>query len=150
MEPVSILGGIVFGFVIWFLVRYLVAGLYTVAQNERAVKTSFGRAERVGDATTLDDPIGEALLPEERERYRFPQVRVVPPGGPYFKWPWEKVHKVNVATQTVSMAFDPDEPQANEGGTRLSAVTKDQLDTGLTGQFVTASPSAISTRISSV
>ena len=35
-----------FGFVIWFLVRYLVAGLYTVAQNERAVKTSFGRAER--------------------------------------------------------------------------------------------------------
>ncbi len=50
MTPVSIFAGMIFGFVIWFLVRYLVAGLYTVAQNERAVKTSFGRAERVGDA----------------------------------------------------------------------------------------------------
>lgn len=135
MEPVSILAGMVVGFVLWFLVRYLVAGLYTVDQNERAVKTSFGRAERVGDATTLEDPIAEALDPEDRERYRYPQVRVVPPGGPYFKWPWEKVHKVNVATQTVSMAFDPDDPSANENGTRLSAVTKDQLDTGLTGQI---------------
>ena len=36
--------GIVVGFIAWFLVRYLVAGLYTVNQNERAVKTSFGRA----------------------------------------------------------------------------------------------------------
>ena len=124
-----------FGFVLWFLVRYLVAGLYTVDQNERAVKTSFGRAERIGDATTLDDPVSESLAPEERERYRYPQVRVVPPGGPYFKWPWERVHKVNVATQTVSMAFDPEDPHANEQGTRLSAVTKDQLDTGLTGQI---------------
>jgi len=135
MAPVSILVGMLFGFVAWFLVRYLVAGLYTVAQNERAVKTSFGRAVRVGDATTLEDAVGETLPPDDRERYRYPQVRVVPPGGPYFKWPWEKVHKVNVATQTVSMAFDPDEPTANEHGTRLSAVTKDQLDTGLTGQI---------------
>ena len=49
--------GMVFGFIVWFLVRYLVAGLYTVNQNERAVKTSFGRADRLGAATTLDDPI---------------------------------------------------------------------------------------------
>jgi regulator of protease activity HflC (stomatin/prohibitin superfamily) len=40
--------GCVIGFVAWFLVRYLAAGFYTVNQNERAVKTSFGRAERVG------------------------------------------------------------------------------------------------------
>ena len=131
----DIAAGLFLGFVLWFLVRYLVAGLYTVDQNERAVKTSFGRADRVGDATTLDDPVSESLAEEDRDRYRYPQVRVVRPGGPYFKWPWEKVHKVNVATQTVSMAFDPDDPRSNEGGTRLSAVTKDQLDTGLTGQI---------------
>ena len=95
----SILAGFVLGFILWFLVRYLVAGLYTVDQNERAVKTSFGRAERLGTATTWEDPIAESLAPDDRERYRYPQVRVVPPGGPYFKWPWEKVHKVNVATR---------------------------------------------------
>ncbi len=131
----SILAGIVVGFVTWFLVRYLVAGLYTVDQNERAVKTSFGRAERVGDTTTLKDPIAEALLADEKERYCYPQVRVIPPGGPYFKWPWERVLKVSVATQTVNMAFDPETPSANQEGTVLEAVTKDQLNTGLTGQI---------------
>ena len=79
--------GCMIGFVGWFLVRYLVAGIYTVNQNERGVKTSFGRAERVGDATTAQDPIAAQLTDEERERYNYPQVRVIPPGGPYFKWP---------------------------------------------------------------
>lgn len=132
---ISILFGIAVGFAAWFLVRYLVAGLYTVNQNERAVKTSFGRAERVGDSTTLEDPIAEFLQEDERERYVYPQVRVIPPGGPYFKWPWEKVYKVSVATQTISMAFDPETPEANQGGTILEAVTKDQLNTGLSGQI---------------
>ena len=104
-------------------------------QNERAVKTSFGRAERVGTATTLDDPMAENLRPEERERYNYPQVRVIPPGGPYFKWPWEKVYKVSVATQTVNMAHDPEDPSANYQGSLLEAVTKDQLNTGLKGQI---------------
>ncbi len=36
----SIVVGIAVSFVGWFLVRYLVAGLYTVNENERAVKTS--------------------------------------------------------------------------------------------------------------
>jgi regulator of protease activity HflC (stomatin/prohibitin superfamily) len=131
----SIIFGIGVGFVAWFLVRYLVAGIYTVDQNERAVKTSFGRAERVGDATILTDPIAAGLRPEERERYAYPQLRVIPPGGPYFKWPWERVYKVSVATQTVNMAWDPEQPAANAGGQTLEAVTKDQLNTGLTGQI---------------
>ncbi len=131
----TILFGVVVGFVAWFLVRYLVAGIYTVKQNERGVKNSFGRVERVGSATTLQDPIAEPLLPEERERYTYPQVRVIPPGGPYFKWPWQKIYKVSVATQTLNMAFDPETPSANQGGTVLEAVTKDQLNTGLTGQI---------------
>src|SRR5512140_2824606 len=135
LTPMNIILGMVIGFVAWFLVRYLVAGIYTVNQNERDVKTSFGRAERVGTATTLQDPIAESLLPEEKDRYAYPQVRVIPPGGPYFKWPWERVYKVSVATQTVNMAFDPETPTANQGGRVLEAVTKDQLNTGLTGQL---------------
>src|SRR5882672_2922632 len=131
----TIIAGVAVGLVAWFLVRYLVAGVFTVDQNERAVKTRFGRAERVGASTTLQDPISENLRPEEKERYSYPQVRVIPPGGPYFKWPWEKVHKVSVATQTLNMAYDPETPSANQGGTVVEAVTKDQLNTGLTGQL---------------
>lgn len=99
------------------------------------MKTSFGRAQRVGTATTLDDPISEHLDAGERDRYTYPQVRVIQPGGPYFKWPWETVHKVSIATETVSIAWDPLDKSANEGGTILEAVTKDQLNTGLTGQL---------------
>jgi regulator of protease activity HflC (stomatin/prohibitin superfamily) len=127
--------GCVIGFIAWFLVRYLAAGFYTVNQNERAVKTSFGRAERVGDAMTAQDPIAEQLTAEEKERYNYPQVRVIPPGGPYFKWPWETVYKVSIATQTINMAQDPENPLANQSGQILEAVTKDQLNTGLKGQI---------------
>jgi regulator of protease activity HflC (stomatin/prohibitin superfamily) len=123
------------GFVIWFLVRYLVGGLYTVNQNERAVKTSFGRAQRVGKATTLDDPISQPLTADQKERYCYPQVRVIQPGGPYFKWPWETVHKATIATETVNIGWDPEDLKANNNGTMLEAVTKDQLNTGLTGQL---------------
>lgn len=129
-----LLGGII-GFVVWFLSRYLIGGLYTVDQNERAVKTIFGRADRVPDMTTLSDPISESLTEDEKLRYIYPQVRVIPPGGPYFKWPWEKVYKVSVATQTLGMAFDPDDPSANNDGQLLEAVTRDQLNTGLSGQI---------------
>lgn len=131
----TILLGCLIGFVIWFLAAYLVGGLYTVNQNERAVKTSFGRAQRVGTATTLDDPISDTLSADQRERYSYPQVRVIQPGGPYFKWPWETVHKVSIATETVNIGWDPEDARANNNGTMLEAVTKDQLNTGLTGQL---------------
>lgn len=131
----SIIIGCIFGFVVWFLMRYLVSGIYTVDQNERAVKTRFGRAERIQGLTTLDDPVSEMLNDDQKLRYTYPQVRVIMPGGPYFKWPWEKVHKVSIATETVNMAWDPEDPSANYGGTMLEAVTKDQLNTGLTGQI---------------
>ena len=128
--------GAVIGLFAWFLLRFVVMGLYTVDQNERAVKTRCGRAVRVtGGKTTLDDPIAESLRPEERPRYCYPQVRVIQPGGPYFKMPWERIHKVSIATMTVNMALDLEDRSANDGGTRLEAVTKDQLNTGLTGQI---------------
>lgn len=133
MPDISV--GIFLGFIAWFVVRYVVGGFFTVNQNERAVKTSFGRAERVGDASTAEDPISAGLTAEEKARYGCPQVRVIPPGGPYFKWPWEKVFKVSISTETASMAMDPGAPSANQGGTVLEAVTKDQLNTGLSGQI---------------
>jgi regulator of protease activity HflC (stomatin/prohibitin superfamily) len=128
--------GFLIGFFLWFIARVVVGGIFTVDQNERAVKTSFGRAERLpGDKTTLDDPIAGFLAEDERTRYVYPQVRVIPPGGPYLKMPWEKVRKVSLATTTINMALDLENPSANENGTRLEAVTKDQLNTGLTGQI---------------
>ncbi|HEX2952148.1 MAG TPA: SPFH domain-containing protein [Armatimonadota bacterium] len=127
--------GIMLGLAAWVLVRCILGGFYTVDQNQRAIKTVFGRAQRVGNARTLNDPISESLSGDEKQRYDYPQVRVIMPGGPYFKWPWERVYKVSIATETLNMAFDPSSPDANTGGTILEAVTKDQLNTGLTGQI---------------
>ena len=126
---------VLLGAAAWFLFLFVLRGFYTVDQNERAVKTVFGRAQRLGSLTTLEDGIADVLRDTERERYRYPQVRVIMPGGPYFKWPWEKVYKVSIATKTANMAFDPQDPSANNGNTMLEAVTKDHLNTGLTGQI---------------
>ena len=75
--------GIVVGVVAWFVVRYLLAGLYTVDQNERAVKTVLRPRAAAGrrDHARRSD-LRRALRADERERYRYPQVRVIPPGGP--------------------------------------------------------------------
>ncbi len=132
---VAICPGIILGFLGWFFIRYVLSGFYTVDQNERAVKTSFGRANRLGKGTTLEDPVSEALNDKDRERYSYPLVQVIQPGGPYFKWPWQKIHKVSIATQTMNMALDLETPSANKNGTELDAVTKDQLKIGLSGQI---------------
>lgn len=132
----EVAAGLFLGVLGFLLVRVFARGFFTVGQNERAVKTRFGRAERIrAGATTLELPIAQALRPDERERYAYPQVVVLPPGGPYFKWPWEQVHKASIATTTTSLAYDPEHPDANEGGRRLDAVTKDHLDTKISGQI---------------
>jgi regulator of protease activity HflC (stomatin/prohibitin superfamily) len=130
----EIVAGIFLGFVAYFIVRAILTGIYTVDQNERAVLTTFGRAERL-NGTTLEDPIAESLNDEEKKRYNYPQLRVIGPGGPYFKLPWQRLYKVTVATQTLNIAFDPESPMANNNNQMLEAVTKDQLNTGLTGQL---------------
>jgi regulator of protease activity HflC (stomatin/prohibitin superfamily) len=126
--------GLIVGFWAWFAIRHGAGGFYTVGPNERAVLTTFGRATRLGEQTTLSDPISTTLKPEERERYAYPLVRVIGPGF-YWKLPWQRVHRVSIATGTVSIAFDPESPEANSGGQVLEGVTKDQLNIGLTGQL---------------
>jgi regulator of protease activity HflC (stomatin/prohibitin superfamily) len=130
----AIFFGAILGLFGYLVARIILTGIYTVDQNERAVLTTFGRAERL-EGTTLDDPIAESLTSEERERYAYPQLRVIGPGGPYFKMPWQQVYKVSVATQTLNIAFDPESPSANNNNQVLDAVTKDQLNTGLMGQL---------------
>jgi regulator of protease activity HflC (stomatin/prohibitin superfamily) len=126
--------GIFFGFLLWFAVRYGVGGFYTVGPSERAVMSSCGRAQRLGDRSTLQDTIAQSLREDERERYVYPQVRVIPPGF-YWRFPWQGVHRASVATGTASVGFDPEDPRANEAGRVLDGVTKDQLNIGLTGQL---------------
>jgi regulator of protease activity HflC (stomatin/prohibitin superfamily) len=130
-----IIAGMAWGILAWLVIYWGLSGFYTVEQNERGVVTSFGRAQRIKDKTTLDLPMVEHLSPDHRSRYIYPQVKVVGPGGPYFKFPWQKVHKVNVSIATASVAYDPEEPHVNQAGTILDAVTKDQLNIGVTGQL---------------
>ena len=127
--------GSFFGFCVFTVLAVVVRGFFTVEQNERAIITTFGKAQRIPGVTTLESPIAEHLSDDYRSRYSYPQLRVIGPGGPYFKWPWQKVHKVDVAIRTVSLAWDPEDMAANKQGTILEAVTKDQLNIGITGQI---------------
>lgn len=114
------------GLMIYAFFRLIVGGFFTVRPDERAVKTSFGRVQRLSVEAAEDPHLSE----DERRRYRYPQVRVIPPGGPYLKMPWQKVYKVSVATQAVDIVWDPTKSQET-----IEAVTKDNLTTGVNGQL---------------
>lgn len=124
----------ILGIFIYFVLRCIVSGFYTIDQNERGVKTIFGRAQRLSGQMTGASPIAETLTEEEKQRYNFPVLESIMPGL-HFKFPWEKVIKVPIATETMNMAYDPESPSANNNGTMLEAVTMDQLNIGLTGQI---------------
>jgi regulator of protease activity HflC (stomatin/prohibitin superfamily) len=115
------------GIALYAVIRVLITGFYVVRPDQRAVITSFGRAERLGEMSKDEET---ALSPDEQERYRYPKVRVIPPGGPYFKWPWQEVHKVSIATQAINLEWDPTKRQET-----IEAVTKDNLTTGVNGQI---------------
>jgi regulator of protease activity HflC (stomatin/prohibitin superfamily) len=120
---------IIFGFFVgiigYAVVRMLIGCLYTVRPDQRAVVTSFGAVQKLQEKAPPPPLTGD-----ERERYEYPQVRVVGPGGPYFKLPWQKVHKVSVSTQAVDLSWDPSKAQDT-----IEAVTKDNLTTGVNGQI---------------
>ena len=114
------------GLIVYFVVRVVIGGFFTVRPDERAVKTSFGRAARLSGPPTSDPTLSE----DEQQRYRYPQLQVILPGGPYLRLPWQRVHKVSVATQSVDIVWDPTKSQDT-----IEAVTKDNLTTGLNGQI---------------
>lgn len=119
------------GVIIYSFFRCIVGGFYTVSPDQRAIVTSFGKAQRLeGMQVVTGDADSDGLSREELERYEYPQVRVVGPGGPYFKMPWQDVHKVSVATQAVDLSWDPSKAQDT-----IEAVTKDNLTTGINGQL---------------
>jgi len=115
------------GLAVYSIFRVLISGFYTVRPDERAVLTSCGRAQRMPGDTLAEDP---NLSEDEQDRYRYPAVQVIGPGGPYFKWPWQKVHKVSVATEAVDLVWDPTKAQST-----IECVTKDNLTTGVNGQI---------------
>ena len=119
---IAFLGGVA----VYAVVRVLISGFYTVRPDQRAVLTSFGRAERL----TAAEPKDPRMTADEHERYQYPRVRVIGPGGPYFKWPWQTVHRVRVSTQAVDVTWDPTKSQST-----IEAVTKDNLTTGVNGQI---------------
>lgn len=114
------------GLVVYLVYKVLLSGFYTVKPDERAVLTSFGRAERIGKQLVTDPH----LTAEEQARYQFPAVRTIGPGGPYFKWPWQEVHKESISTQALDLTWDPTKSQRT-----IEAVTKDNLTTGVNGQI---------------
>lgn len=115
------------GLLLYGGVRVLMGGFYTVRPDERAALTSFGRAVRLRNETVEAEV---EQVTEEKHRYRYPVLKTIGPGGPYFKWPWQKVHKVSVATQATHLTWDPTKSQAT-----IEAVTKDNLTTGVNGQI---------------
>ena len=116
----------VFGLAVYAAFRVGLRGFFTVRPDQRAVVTSFGRAQRLPGSPAADPTLSD----DERQRYAYPRLRVIPPGGPYLKMPWQKVHKVSVATQAVDLVWDPTKEQST-----IEAVTKDNLTTGVNGQL---------------
>lgn len=109
----------------------LLFGVYTIGPTQRGVMSSFGRVQREGDQTTSDDPVlGMDLSENERQRYNYPVIRVIQPGGPYFKWPWQKLRKVDMTIQTTDITWDPEKHQD-----AIESVTKDNLTVNVSGQI---------------
>lgn len=107
----------------------LLFGVYTIGPTQRGVLATFGRVQRIS-GTTADDPqLGSLLSPEEKQRYNYPNIRVIPPGGPYFKWPWQTLNRVDMTIQTVDITWDPEIRQD-----AIEAVTKDNLTVQISGQ----------------
>ena len=108
----------------------LLFGVYSIGPTERGVLTTFGRVQRTPGSTADDPQLGALLTAEEKIRYNYPNVRVIPQGGPYFKWPWQSLSKVDMTIQAIDITWDPDIKQDT-----IEAVTKDNLTVQISGQI---------------
>ncbi len=121
--------GFLFGVALATLLTFLF-GVYTIGPTQRGVLTTFRRVQRISGTTAEDPELGGLLKEEEKSRYNYPNIRVIPPGGPYFKWPWQKLFKVGMTIQTTDLTWDPEIKQTN-----IEAVTKDNLTVAINGQI---------------
>ncbi len=108
----------------------LLFGVYSIGPTERGVLTTFGRVQRLNGNTADDPQLGSLLTEEEKQRYIYPNVHVIVQGGPYFKWPWQKLYKIDMTIQTIDISWDPEIKQ-----NFIEAVTKDNLTVHITGQI---------------
>jgi regulator of protease activity HflC (stomatin/prohibitin superfamily) len=128
MIPLTLLG-LVLGAGLAALLT-LLFGVYSIGPTERGVLTTFGRVQRTPGTTAEDPQLGALLNDDEKVRYNYPNVRVIPQGGPYFKWPWQKLYKVDMTIQAIDITWDPDISQNT-----IEAVTKDNLTVQISGQI---------------
>ena len=108
----------------------LLFGVYSIGPTERGVLTTFGRVQRLKGNTAEDPQLGALLTAEEKLRYVYPNIHVIVQGGPYFKWPWQKLYKIDMTIQTIDISWDPEIKQ-----NFIEAVTKDNLTVHITGQI---------------
>ena len=108
----------------------LLFGVYSIGPTERGVLTTFGRVQRILGTTATDPQLGSLLTAEEKLRYDYPNIHVIAQGGPYFKWPWQKLYKVDMTIQTIDITWDPNIKQES-----IEAVTKDNLTVQISGQI---------------
>lgn len=108
----------------------LLFGIYTIGPTERGVLTTFGRVQRTLGSTIQDPVLGPLLTDEEKTRYDYPCIRVISPGGPYFKWPWQRLYRQDMTIQTTDITWDPEVRQPF-----IEAVTKDNLTVAISGQI---------------
>ncbi len=126
MEPIIFLIGALSAVAIVFLF-----GVYTIGPTERGIMTTFGRAQRKGTETISQDPVlGELLTEDEKLRYDYPVLQIIKPGGPYFKWPWQKLYRVDMTIKTTDITWDPEIVQDS-----IESVTKDNLTVEISGQM---------------
>ena len=57
----------------------LLFGVYSIGPTERGVLTTFGRVQRTHGTTAEDPQLGALLTDEEKQRYNYPCIRVIPP-----------------------------------------------------------------------
>ncbi len=126
---ITTVSGLMFG-VVLAAVLTLLFGVYSIGPTERGVLTTFGRVQRILGTTASDPQLGALLTAEEKLRYDYPNIRVIAQGGPYFKWPWQKLYKIDMTIQTIDITWDPDIKQES-----IEAVTKDNLTVQISGQI---------------
>jgi regulator of protease activity HflC (stomatin/prohibitin superfamily) len=133
----STLAGVFLG-VMMYIALKMYSCFYTVGPNERAVVVQFGRADCVESSRgnmERDDfsrtSSSNSDIGGRSDLYNYPKLNVIGPGL-HVCMPWQHVEIVSVATQTANIGLGNGE-RSNNGA--IHAVTKDQLDTEISGQI---------------